>query len=119
MPSKQEHLNKAEHNERFANQFTLNTTPYLDWVVTAFFYSAIHFVEAYLATISRHSTDHRVRDSDMQRNPKLRTIYDEYSNLKNDSTNARYYTYSFKPTAISLTTIPDHNKIKTYILSLI
>ncbi len=117
MPSKNEHLTKAERNETFANHFTLNTTPYLDWVVTAFFYSAVHYVEAFLATIKRHSTDHGVRDSDVRRIPQLNSIYNEYKSLKNDSINARYYMYSFKPMEISLTAIPNHKKIKTYILS--
>ncbi len=119
MPSRKEHISKAEHNEKFAKHFTLNTTPYLDWVVTAFFYSAVHYVEAFLATIAKHSSDHRVRDSNLRRTPQLNVIYVEYNNLKNDSINARYHMYPFRPTEISLTVIPNHKKVKTHILSVI
>ena len=67
MPSKAEHISKAEHNENFAT--TLNSDgsypDYRDWVVTAYFYSAVHYVEAYLATLGKHSPDHRIRDADI------------------------------------------------------
>jgi hypothetical protein len=46
VPNTSEHLDRARHNIRFAESFDLATTPYLDWVVTAYFYAALHLVEA-------------------------------------------------------------------------
>jgi hypothetical protein len=119
MPPRDDHLAKAEHNERFAQHFDLATTPYRDWVVTSLFYSAVHYVEAYLATRGQHSTDHRVRDSQIYRDANLTQIYNEYNDLKNDSINARYYLYQFTPTEVHNHAIPNHLKVKTLIASLV
>jgi hypothetical protein len=50
MPADLEHLHRAEHNEESYLSFDLITTPYLDWVVNGIFYSALHYIESYLAT---------------------------------------------------------------------
>lgn len=50
MPSVDEHQTKAEQNESFARSLT--STPFLDWVVVGCYYSALHYVDAYL--IFRH-----------------------------------------------------------------
>lgn len=48
MPTTPEHLARARQNLRFAESFDLKTTAYLDWVVTAYFYAALHLVDALL-----------------------------------------------------------------------
>jgi len=95
MPGKSDHVRKAQHDERFVASFDLDSTPYLDWVITALFYSGLHYVEAYFATRSLHSADHRTRDSAVQRDPNLKQLYNDYSELKNFSINARYYMVQF------------------------
>lgn len=54
MPTKSEHLARAEHNQRFAESFELKTTPYPDWVVVAYFYAALHLVDAVLWEVEDH-----------------------------------------------------------------
>jgi hypothetical protein len=119
MPSKQDHISKAEHNEQFASTINGQLTGYWDWVVTGYFYSALHYVEAYLATKDPpvHSSDHRARDDEIGRDLVLSQIYDEYSDLKNDSTNARYTVQPFSPITIANYVIPNHTRVKTYLLS--
>ena len=95
MPSKGEHQRKAEHDERFVSTFDLTTTPYLDWAITALFYSGLHYIEAYFATRGVHSADHRTRDSAVQRDVNIKQLYSDYSELKNFSINARYYMVGF------------------------
>ena len=95
MPLKHDHLSKAKHDEEFVASLDLATTPYLDWAITALFYAALHYVEAYFATMKRHSPDHRTRDSAVQRDSRIRGIYSDYSELKNYSINARYYMTPF------------------------
>ena len=63
MPSRLTHRQQAQHNEEFIASFDLDATPYLDWVVTAIFYAALHFVDSYLATKDIHLSSHRGRDS--------------------------------------------------------
>jgi len=49
MPAKDEHLAKARGNESFALSLPLNSNSGVDWALVALFYSAMHYVEAYLA----------------------------------------------------------------------
>ena len=97
MPTKAEHVRKAEHDETFVSSLDLNSTPYLDWAITALFYSGLHYVEAYFATRGIHSADHRTRDSAIYRDINIRQLYNDYNELKNHSINARYYAVPFTP----------------------
>lgn len=118
MPRSQQHLQKAAHNEAFVVSLGLSTSPYLDWAVTGMFYSAVHYVEAYLATQGIHSVDHRARDSDIQRKPQLKSLYVPYNELKNHSINARYMTTRF--TAADVVGLqPELDIIKRHILQLL
>ena len=95
MPNKKEHLVKARHNEDFVDSLDIATTKFLDWAVTALFYSGVHYIEAYFSLRNIHSPDHRSRDSDVRRDPVLRTLYRDFSELKNYSMNARYFMLPF------------------------
>lgn len=119
MPSKNQHLQKAQHDENFVASLDIHTTPFLDWAVTGLFYAAVHYVEGYLATIGKHSPDHRVRDSAIQRDKKIRGIYDDFNELKNCSINARYYVVPFTPQGLTQNLIPRLNAIKAHILQVI
>lgn len=74
MPLKSEHLTKAQANEKFADSLDASVYPNADWALTALFYSAVHYVEAYFATKSIHSVDLRARDSAIRRDVKLEGI---------------------------------------------
>jgi hypothetical protein len=87
LPSKDEHLTKAAHNERLAA--TLSSGQYLDWAATAFFYAALHYI--ILAVQGDHPDKHDDRDSLIGRHPNLKRVYKEYRALKTMSRNARYY----------------------------
>lgn len=50
MGNKPGHINKAQHNNNFLNTFIMERTKYLDWAVVGIFYTALHYVDAYLAT---------------------------------------------------------------------
>jgi len=89
LPSKAEHSGKAAHNEFFVG--TLGN-PFWDWAVTGKFYTALHYVEAYLATKKPtvHSHNHAIRDSNIQNDPLLRTLYVDYRELESECHDARY-----------------------------
>ena len=118
MSSKKDHLAKAEHDERFV-EFVGSASPFLDWAITATFYAALHYVEAYFASVGRHSPDHRARDSSIRRDPKISSIYDDYSELKNHSVNARYYMHRFRSEDLDVTLKPHLEAIKTHIKRLL
>jgi uncharacterized protein (UPF0332 family) len=90
MPSSLTHRQQARHNEEFIAFFDLDSTPYLDWVVTAIFYAALHLVDSYLATKGVHLSSHRGRDSLIWTVRDLRPIYSAYRRLKHRSEQARY-----------------------------
>ncbi|HEX3968839.1 MAG TPA: hypothetical protein VHW70_12805 [Edaphobacter sp.] len=89
MSNTSDHKAKAANNEFFV---TTLQNPFWDWAVTGTFYAAVHYVEAYLATHKPaiHSRNHNVRDSNVQGDPVLKAIYDDYRELKNECHDARY-----------------------------
>jgi uncharacterized protein (UPF0332 family) len=93
MPSEKDHLQKAERNSRFFEHLIANCPEYLEWIVVAIFYTALHYVDAFLATKGVHPGDHAMRD--LQVKTYLRQHYPIYRALKNDSVDARYDTLSF------------------------
>jgi hypothetical protein len=88
VPNRAEHLSKALGNEQFAKAIVLGTSTDVEWVVTVFFYAAIHLIESFLATKSVHSKNHSERN--MHVSFWLRGIYREYRTLGDDSRMARY-----------------------------
>lgn len=89
MASKDAHLWQAAHNETLYSQ--LLTTEFLDWAVTAIFYSALHYIDAYLATKDIHPSRHyKGRTPLVSRESNIKDIYGKYERLKNKSEAARY-----------------------------
>ena len=89
MSTTEQHRDKAVNNEFLRD--TLQN-PFWDWAVTATFYAALHYVEAYFARKkpALHSKDHKVRDSYVRRDPVLKPVYRDYAHLKQESHDARY-----------------------------
>jgi uncharacterized protein (UPF0332 family) len=88
LPRQQEHISKAERNEKFAD--TVSGTAYLDWAVTILFYAALHYVDAILAVSGVHPDSHSQRGDAMGANATLLVVRHEYRILETLSQNARY-----------------------------
>lgn len=56
--TKAEHEQKAAHNEQFA----ASATQFPDWAITAYFYAALHWAEAYFHAGGFGFTSHRHRN---------------------------------------------------------
>ena len=119
MPLKSDHLNKARHDETFVSSLDIDSTSFIDWAITAMFYAALHYVEAYFATQGKHSPDHRIRDSSIRRDLNIRKIFNDYNELKNFSINARYYMYPFKPSDVTANLQPRLESLKTHVKHLL
>lgn len=91
----------------------------MDWAVTGMFYTAIHYVEAYMAKQGVHSAFHSRRDSAIQQDKKLCIIYDDFNDLKNDSIQARYQGYAFPLEEILARIQPSLNNVRGHVLSLL
>lgn len=91
MPIKTQHLQVAHDNEQFFASLGLSSGASRGWASTAAFYAALHYVEAFFSTKLKHSPDHRTRDNNMVQFTETMSIYDQFCELKNISTRARYY----------------------------
>lgn len=118
MASKDAHLWQANHNETFYSQ--LLTTEFLDWAVTAIFYSGLHYVDAYLATKNgdpkyAHPPTHEVRTPLVARESNLRRIFPQYERLKNKSEAARYRVKRFTQAEVEGLKQTEFEVIKSHI----
>ncbi len=117
MPTTTEHRNRASQNLRFAESFDLATTPYLDWVVTVYFYAALHLVDALLWEKDNiNPGNHEQRSNLVRTKWYLRGIRDEYRELKDRSVNARYDLLTFTKIKIDNNVIPLYRAIESHIL---
>ncbi len=90
MPSKEAHKLTAERNAEFAGSIPELSETHCLWAVTIYFYSAVHYIEAFFAVKGLHSPDHSTRRREIKADPILRAIWTQYSFLEDASRLARY-----------------------------
>ena len=116
-----QHKRKSEHNENFVDStfgdFVANPTVFIDWIVTALFYVAVHKVDEYLAILSRpiHPQGHGERRQLLQSNADLRVIRNEYRWIEDRSREARYFSHHFDAKQVRTWRRNRLNKIKTHL----
>jgi hypothetical protein len=121
MPSRESHLGQAEGNAEFAGDL-LNrdwSAACADWAVSALFYSAVHLVDAYLATMDAHPETHTIRGNWVARTDKLKPVYSNYEELRNRSEDARYKCRHFKPAQVRAIRSSDHDPLQEHVLRLL
>jgi hypothetical protein len=89
-PTPADHLGKAEQNKKFGLGMISTHPTSAGWALTALFYSAVHFSEAYFLKIAKRITNHQDRFDAIRSDPTLRRIYGQYMHLYDYSYNARY-----------------------------
>lgn len=118
MPDVSTHLQQATHNEAFFSGINLDV--YGDWAVTVLFYTALHYIDAYLATVGQLDPgSHDVRDSLIGRYAPTRQVWREYRRLKSFSRSARYYGSRFSPGDVRGLHLTALTAIKTRMLPLL
>lgn len=90
LASKDEHLSKALDNQHLAESLVNFDRAQREWGVIIRFYSAVHYVEAYLSVVSRESTGHPDRRRLIRGRPELTAIEVHFQDLFNMAWNARY-----------------------------
>jgi uncharacterized protein (UPF0332 family) len=88
MPGVNQHLRAAAENRALAESLYLSVHP--GWGAVLAFYSALHLVDAFLATKDVHPESHRDREAAISRVSELRAIYPDYRALQNRSNDVRY-----------------------------
>lgn len=94
-PTKDEHLRKAENNKVFAHSIKIDSPTHIGWAIIAAFYSALHFIGAFGAKYNTYFSDHSQRNSEVQNNPRLEALRDDYMDLYTLAWNARYTIYNY------------------------
>ncbi|MFY9904872.1 MAG: hypothetical protein WBX02_04975 [Terriglobales bacterium] len=112
MPTKDEHVKKAEGNETFAAGIPSATQTEIDWTLVVLFYAAVHYVEAYLyKQWGAHVRSHTTRDKYFAKEAVLKKVFSQYSHLKYYGYNARYEVSGFtKSDTLSATKYLDEIK---------
>jgi len=87
MPSLIEHETQYRHNLEFVQTFYPGTK-YLDWVITLYFYAAVHLIEMLYASLGAHHKGHGARNQHIATDHP--TIAVEYMQLYLESRRVRY-----------------------------
>ncbi len=94
MSSQSQHENQAQRNERFFQSLDKTVSVNREWIVTAVFYAALHWMEAYYD--NQHGLHFKSHDA---RNQMVRwsrlPISREYLYLYDASRHARYLMHRF------------------------
>ncbi len=120
MPSPEQYIERAKRNQRFAEHIDLNTTEFRDWVVTGYFYSALHWVDAYLVRENKKSEDgHAFRNTQTNNLKELTPISRPYRKLYSYSRNVRYELVDFTAERIRHEVVPKVREIRMYMEALL
>jgi hypothetical protein len=119
VPTKEEHVTKADGNATLALSLKLDNQTRIDWALTILFYAALHYVDAYLAKSHVNLRSHTTRDNALGRDKHLRPIYKQYSDLKFFGYNARYEVFGFKATDVTDKAEKHYDAIKAHLQPLL
>lgn len=118
MPSRNEHLGKAKHNENFYLSCDIDKTLYKDWVVAGVFYTALHLIDAHFALSNKHPFAHGMRDDWVRNDLRLSKIWMDYRDLKEFRQKASYKIYNFTSQEIKDEVFPLLDSIKKFLQEL-
>jgi hypothetical protein len=90
LPSKDEHLSKARENQAFAESLLTSGRAERQWGLIVRFYSAVHYVEAYLSGVNRGTATHEARRRAIRERRELAAVAASFNELYNLAWNARY-----------------------------
>jgi hypothetical protein len=116
VPSRAQHLAKAESNQRLS--LALQAGPHPDWSVTVLFYVALHLVEATLAP-QVHSANHRDRFENVKLDVRLQAIHAEYRHLYELGLRSRYDCRLFTQAFVQNLYVVEYEPIKRHLQPLL
>jgi hypothetical protein len=96
MPDIATHQHQVAHNQQVIGYLRQSGETYLDWVVPAMFYTALHLVDQVLAhNLNIHPPNHRQRHAAMSQQSALAAAYQDYRELEHQSRRSRYEAAQF------------------------
>jgi hypothetical protein len=98
MPDIATHRQKGQHNQQVIAHLQMAGDIYLDWVITAMFYTALHLVDQVLYHNARlNPRSHRERHAAIGQQSALAPVYRDYRELERQSRRSRYDCADFTP----------------------
>lgn len=116
MPTLNQHLPVAESNERFVESITFLPARFPNWEITALFYSALHYVDAFLSTQGIHPRSH---DSRIRSIRTYIETWEDYRDLYQLSLGARYNTETFTSSYADSIRVGPFRRVKDEVLMLL
>lgn len=116
MPDRQAHRAQADPNEQAS--LAWESEDYADWVVTALFYAALHWLDAYFARTGLHPANRGERLRRLTTDPWLAAIRRHYRWLKDRSEDARYRCRPFTAAEIQQLRRQRYEPVKRYLTPL-
>ncbi len=83
----QQHLIQWKHNRKFARTISHE---FRDWQINVIFYTALHVVDAALASLGLTPTNHSARNDQVKTNASFAGVREQYLNLYRISRVTRY-----------------------------
>jgi len=100
MPSEAEHEDQYVSNLKTIDLLSTSENPPYDWIVTIYFYAAVHLIEKKYAQYGKHNGNH------LERNDCVKTFFKKiqvyYESLYIDSQSARYDCVEMTPGKVAL-----------------
>jgi len=100
LPSADRHRAQARRNARASQDF--QRLGYHEWAVTALFSSAIHWIDAYLATLNVHSYGHAQQARYVEQMQPIKALLRHLSQLQRRSEDARYQLLAFASSDVDM-----------------
>jgi len=115
MAREDQHRQRAQRNEQFAESLDCTQAIHENWAIVATFYSALHYVEAYFSRYSVQARNHDERFEQIKCDSKLLPMLSSYKYLYVLSRTARYHCEGIKDQAYSKEAKPRLDAIKKQI----
>ena len=122
LPTESEHLARAEKNEKYCDLLRSSiqsSETYRDWEIVGLFYSALHYVDAYLARIPFHPRSHGTRNNLVRMTSELRPIHRSYLTLYDRGRDARYELVEISLDRLTGLRNGEFDAVKTHVRSLL
>jgi len=119
--TQEQFLNKAQKNSQYTRKLQASDIHSPEWVVVGAFYSAVHYVNAYLAKTSPRFVpkNHKERNFYVNSVKELKQISRFYNRLFNKAWAARYTIVSFNLRFSQELIDEDLTPIESHLLSLL
>ena len=118
MPQPTEHIAQAEKNERLYER--LVGTEFNDWAITALFYAALHYVDAYFVSQTGvRPPNHNLRNRLVDRTLNRARVSPAYRELYRLSRKVRYETPSVSTDEAMQVNVRLFDPIRTHIRALL